>query len=70
MRVVVHLDEDDGVPCVCKVAPILKLFPTATLVVHPEHGGTALIDSLTRARVPVTPARVEPYDRWVVGDHA
>lgn len=71
MQIVLHLDEDDGVPCVCKVRPILQVFPTATLVVDSANGGADLAAALHRAKVPaVVRTAQDPHERWVVGDHA
>ncbi len=53
MKIALTFDEDDVLPCVCKIKPILTAFPEATIVIDPAHVGTVFAEKLQRARVAV-----------------
>jgi hypothetical protein len=53
MKIELSFDDDDVIPCVCKVRPILTAFPQATLVVDSSFVGRVFAQKLQRAQVPV-----------------
>jgi hypothetical protein len=62
MRIVIHLDEDDPVPCVCRVGPLVTAFVGADVVVDPKHRGVNLIRALRAARIDVRELKEGEHD--------
>lgn len=53
MRITIHIEEDEPVPCVCKVRPILTAFAGADLHITSTTPGKLLRDALKRANIHV-----------------
>lgn len=53
MRITIEFEEDDVLPCVCKIKPVMTAFAGATVVIDPKHVGLVFGQKLLRARVPI-----------------
>jgi hypothetical protein len=54
VKIELSFDDDDVIPCVCKIRPVITAFPSATLVIDPSFVGRVFAEKLQRANVPVT----------------
>ena len=53
VKIELVFEEDDVLPCLCKIRPVLTAFPSAQIVIDPAHVGKVFAEKLQRARVPV-----------------